>query len=514
MADPQPVADRLDLFPSTNLFSMDLHGSFRLRTELWHQLDMGLYPSPNRYGLQPSMEQDYAALRETTDIRFRLQPSLLITERATVHLDVDLFYMGAGRSGVSDYGDLLRQDFGVTAPGAFDDPTGSAFVRSMWVDFKVFHALQISLGRVPMHWGMGILENDGRDWDADGGDAVDGATFKFTMDNWEARITLDWPLEGKTAVNAWSPWGASYDLGDKDDLWQWRLHFASHEKGPKFRLDWGVYARFRLQEYSSTQEQGSGAGCSSDNPAIDRFNCDELYWRDALIVTPDFWIRLQAELNPVWDLVLEGELVGRYGTLSATQRFSGEDTSKTMYGIGGVVQGRLQSQRWKLGVEFGAASGDRGSKAFGIVDGYTIAEPDTSMWEGSTVAANHTVTSLALHPLYRPDLILFRRVIGAVTNAWYLKPSVEWSAVRWGSDSRFFLDLSVLYAAAFVEESTPGNDGPLGLETTLTAGLDVGRHVQARLQGAVLVPFEGLSGGSRIEDPLPWVGRFVLNFPF
>lgn len=513
-ADPSGLGDRLSIFPGTSLFVVDLDGSFRFRTELWHQMDMGLYPAVNGYGVVVPQGQDPSDLRETADFRLRLQPALHISERATIHMDVDLFAMGAGQSATSDFAAQLYRDYGMQTFSAFDDPLGSARVRALWVDFRLFHALQISLGRVPMHWGMGILENNGAELDSDGGDAWDGATFRLNLDRMEFRVTVDWPFEGTQETNPYAPWGAAYDVGDKDDLWQWRLHFLNYETGQNFRLDWGIYARFLLQEYSSPGGDALSGTCVSPYPWLSVFNCDEMFWRDAFIMTPDFWIKATFTLPHDWNLTLEGELLARYGTLSASQRFDGKDTSKTLYGVGGVFKAQAESPKWALRFEFGAASGDKGSTGFGILDANNVAQPDDSMWEDSAVASNHTITSLALHPNYHTDLILFRRVIGGVTNAWYVKPSLQWTAVRWGDTSRFFIDLATLYAAAFVAEVTPGNASPLGVETDLTLGLDAGPNVSCRLQAGMLFPMAGLADGSVLNDPLPWTVRMIFAFPF
>ena len=520
-ADEEGLSDRYELAPETSLFSIELDGSFRWRTELWKDIDLGLYPFHNAYGIMPPLGSDAGSsgqpVRETTDIRFQLKPSLHISERATVHSTIDLFSIGAGSGGFSDIATQMGNAYGVPQPGDFGNPLDSASIRHLWVDIRLFHLLTIQLGRVAAHWGMGILENDGRDLDGDGGDAFDGVTFRLNLpDGMWGSVTLDWPLEGAQVQSPFAPWGTAYDIGDKDDIWQWRLRFVSEAQNTQapVQFSWGVYARFLMQEYSSPGGDSPSGGCVADYPFQSVYNCDEVFWRDAFVMTPDAWMKLTARIAPDYWLHLEAEIVGRYGTMTATQRFSGKDSGKTLYGVAGAGRITLETPAIEAEVEFGAASGDTGSHAFGVLDRPVVAEPDDSQWEQSPVASNETITSFAFNPGYRVDQILFRRGVGAVTNAFYVKPRLRYLPLPIGDDGGLWVQASVMYAQAFVAESTPGNATGLGVETDLTVGLDLGSHVQARLQGAVLVPMSGIKDGSYIDNLLPWTGRFILNFSF
>ena len=153
--------------------------------------------------------------------------------------------------------------------------------------------------------------------------------------------------------------------------------------------------------------------------------------------------------------------------------------------------------------------------AFGVLDRPVATEPDYSAWsEGSPVRTNDYVTSFVLHPNFLTDQILYRRIIGAVTNSFYLRPNMKYTL--WGEgDSSLWVKGSVMYAMAFVPSATPGDASSLGLETDLSLGAHFTHHVEARLEGGVLVPGEGLEQAtSKLESPLPWAARLFLNFSF
>ena len=64
---------------------------------------------------------------------------------------------------------------------------------------------------------------------------------------------------------------------------------------------------------------------------------------------------------------------------------------------------------------------------------------------------------------YRVDLILWRRLIGTVTDGWYLKPTFRWEALE-----GLNVSAQVVYSQAIYAQSTPsGTNRPLGIELDL-----------------------------------------------
>jgi uncharacterized protein (TIGR04551 family) len=522
LAQNRDISDRAEGFPSKDTIKLDIHGSVRWRTELWSDVHLGLAPQVNKYGIYPPLSADGGSgvLRETTDIRFRLKPIFHIGEKADIKGVVDLLDVRAGDGGYAGLPGLMAQSFGIDKPASMQSPHESIMVRGLWAEVFIAHLITMQVGRVPAKWGMGLVENDGSFTpDANGVDAVDGITLsaKFGKNRsmWAA-ASLDFPLEGTSMQSPWAPWGASYDVADMDDIWQWRLKFTSkpkaNEKGSFFW--WGLFARIRWQDYTSAGGNSGAEACRAAPDFQPLFDCAEFFWRDAFFFTPDGWIKASARLSSNLYLDFEAEVAARYGDMSATQAFSGEDTGKTLFGFGGVLRTGLRWDGWKAGIETGAASGDEGADAFGILDRPVVAEPDTSAYEFSPVAGNDTVTSFLLHPNFVTDMILFRSVIGGVTNAFYIKPKIEIPLFRRG-ENRIWFHASAMYAMAMVPSSTPGDSRALGLETDFGVSAKLTKHAEAHLEGGVLFPGEGISGGpTALADPVPWSARLLVNFSF
>ena len=106
------------------------------------------------------------------------------------------------------------------------------------------------------------------------------------------------------------------------------------------------------------------------------------------------------------------------------------------------------------------------------------------------------------HPNYRIDRILFREIIGTITDAFYLRPHASLTLVEHPS-GRLKLSLAGIFSMALEASSTPGNDALLGLELdpTLSYENDEGWSIVAGY--AVLFPFGGLSNPDLGLDAQP-----------
>jgi len=507
------ISERSALFPSTSLFLIDINGSFRSRAELWKDVDMGLVPVPNRWGVYPDISGE-RGVRATTDFRLRLDPVLHVGERARIHTRVDLFSVQAGEGGYSESSMAMLDNWAIPSPGSIDSPLDSAYVRMLWGEMELFHLLTVRAGRLPAHWGLGILENDGSDVEVDGGDAVDGVELSAHLP-WGlwAALSFDFPLEGRAVQSAFAPWESGIDAGDFDDIIQWRFKVSMDlgDRASGNYFSWGLYNRVRFQDFSSLGPLSPYEECQLYDWAP-QYGCTELYWRDAVVWTPDLYLDASAMVTPTLAFTVKAEVAGRYGTLSGT-RFVTEPSSRTLYGVGGALRARIEGPRFKAGVEAGGASGDAESLAFGILDEPIIGEPDSTPGSSGSAATNSTLTSFALNPNFVTDRILFRRVVGAVTNSFYVKPSASLTLIERG-DTTLAFNASALYAMAFVASATPGEANPLGVEANAGLSARFGEHVLFSLDGAVLVPMEGIKDASTLSDPLPWAGRLLLDFSF
>lgn len=503
---------------------LEAAGSFRWRLEVWRGMDMGLQPLANPFGIYRQVYDSGvnpgtrgSSWRETSDLRLRLEPSLRLGDRAAIHTRIDVMDVVAG----SGIGNGLLGRGGVGAPAAGPSMSGSLgfvdtiAVRGLWLDLDLFSFIGLRLGRIPTQWGLGMLENRGDCAWCDKGDYFDTLGIRATpLDLAMFEIDFDFPLEGSVgrAAMDW-PFAPDIDRADADDVWQIRIK-ASSLKGPEpvpgAGFQWGGYARFRWQDYSTSGQDLQKPSCAPDGLGDLPFECVELFYKKAFFITPDMWIQMGWDVGP-GILYLAAELAGQYGSFKATQATDKTDTSKEFLGGGGLVRLWWESARMKFTFEGGIASGDGDADAFGVYDGYVSAVPDLSHEDWETVRRNDFVTAWMFNPSYLVDSILFRHVVGAVTNAWYLKPAADVALWR-TRDKGLAVTGSVMYAGAVMPRQTPGGRSALGLEAEL--GLRFRwDHVEASFTGTGLVPFGAFDHGGGLPAPA-WLLRTGLVVSF
>ena len=96
-------------------------------------------------------------------------------------------------------------------------------------------------------------------------------------------------------------------------------------------------------------------------------------------------------------------------------------------------------------------------------------------------------------------MILWRELLGNVTDAWYLKPSMKWDIA-----GGLALDAAVIYSQAIYGSSTPDSTGrhsgalPLGIEldTKLSYASDDG--LRTWFSWGMLQPLNAFGGGNSL----------------
>jgi uncharacterized protein (TIGR04551 family) len=195
--------------------------------------------------------------------------------------------------------------------------------------------------------------------------------------------------------------------------------------------------------------------------------------------------------------------IGDPGPYSATVDWHGRQL--LLRQLGGAVRAGYQvaPNKVTLGGELGFASGDpapgfgnrpgqlSGTASSGSeVTGYGALEgPQYDPARGDRVIRN-----FRFNPGYRIDMILWREIIGQVTDAWYVKPTLRWDIL-----SGLAFDAQLVYSQAIYGSSTPSATSatsghkPLGLEvdTKLAYGTDDG--FAGWLQYGVLFPLSGFN---------------------
>ena len=208
-------------------------------------------------------------------------------------------------------------------------------------------------------------------------------------------------------------------------------------------------------------------------------------------VASDVWLRLS---GPWGRVEAEGAIVaGRFDEPSLIPGvFLREDAESLQWGAALESEFFVMPNVFDLGLDLGVASGDP-APGFGALPRTTTGPGQPGDLDGAQLAPpfDRRVDNFRFHPNYRPDRILFREIIGTVTDAFYLRPHLRWTMVSHPS-GRLRLSLAGVASFALESSSTPGGSNLLGVELdpTLSYENDEGWSIVGAY--AVLFPLEGL----------------------
>jgi len=460
------------------LFEMD--GYFRFRTDWFKNFNLGfdddpaLGGAPFRESIGCGSTTSGAPCSEThksANTRLRLEPVINIDERTSVHVQVDVFdnlVMGSTPDGLFGDGTPSPTNIPVTAFSGGQAPpqagrnnnVDSVVVKRAWAEVMTPLGL-LKFGRQPSHWGMGILANAGGadpfhgtyDLDSDYGDSADRLMFGTMIPGTEYRfaVATDWSATSPTAAHSdiftnrydGQPW----DLDDKDDVSQWVFVIARLDSPADFQdlldqgqkaLNYGSYFVYRTQAWDYNPSYTLGA---APDPA-------RYVRRDAKAYIPDVWLHFG---HKKFDFELEA--VGIFGSIDELDDL-GISESLDVRQYGGVARAnyKLVDDKLNLTLEVGFASGDQW-------DNSPQGSTNVRDARGLPGEGDNTVSAFRFDFDYEVDLILFRELLGTVTNATYVKPSLSYELTR-------SLKFKVQSVASFanVPVATPGNGSMYGIE--------------------------------------------------
>ena len=497
----------------------ELDGYLRLRSDYMHQffLGQGYYAPANSgvpgigYGLPPfpvplDCPRPSAMMTAETippncpskniggaNLRFRLEPTLNVTDQVRIHAQIDVLdntIMGStpdSLAGIEGYNRPASTGTPLDQPGnaptqflaTTQDPPEvgqNGFVSSIrakraWAEVDTEFG-SIRFGRMPWHWGRGIFYNQGSCADCDVGTTVDRVMGLTTLYGHQLALAWDLGAQGPTtqqlSLGRNDPSGYQYDLSQNDDVLQ-LMGAITRIDNPvtlRERVDRGdIVVNYGLQVVYRQQgdivvpvqvpQTTTPAGPQPQTPTDVGATVPYGAWS----VTPDLWLKVNYKA-----LTLEFETIGIFGkiahpgTLAANQ-----DVPLSLAQLGWVAAGELRLYRDALfvGLETGGATGDQ-AEAPGQYLNYR--------WRFVQQPSNdRSINDFHFSPDYHVDEILFRHILGTVTNAIYIKPQTAyWFDL--GRTRALGLNGSVIYSMAQVPVSTPNNELMYGLEMDVGAG--------------------------------------------
>ncbi len=500
---------------------LEMEGYFRLRTDWFKNFHLGFTDDPTLGGAPfpraLSCSRTGAGCDNalsSTNMRLRLEPVFNIDEGTSIHVQADVFDnlvlgstpMNQDYSGV--YSDINQPPLGAFtvnegqgAPIANrNSDRDSLTIKRAWAEVAVPLGI-LKFGRQPNHWGMGMWNNSGAfdpisgnyDYDGDYGDNVDRVSFSAVVPGTSLRamIASDWnstALVSNQTSTGIGREGHPYDLEDGDDSNSWVGVISKMDSPQEFRdsvdrgdlaFNWGVYFEYKTQKWDTDLESFTLG--STPDPQT------QYVPRNLKTYSPDLWVKLG-----VGNILLEGEFGGHFGNLNSIddQGISGEHSIRSLGGVGRLtwkgVEGKL-----RLGIEGGYASGDQWDAKVGdrTVEGVTNIAYANQLGDPNVCNAQSSCTysRFMFDREYKVDMIMWRHLFGAVTNAIYAKPFLSYDLTK-----------SIMFKVANITSfankpiATPGNSEMYGTEFNGDLGYN-GHRLFAGISYGVLFPFGAMS---------------------
>lgn len=445
---------------------------------------------------------------KSSNIRMRLEPVINLDEKASVHMQIDVLdnlVLGATPEGSFNDGTARPTNIPVDAfsGGQVDPQAGRNYlydsirVKRAWAEVMTPLGL-LKFGRQPSHWGMGILANAGGedpfhgtyDLDSDYGDTADRLLFGTMIPGTEYRVAVgtDWAATGPTAAqadifrNRYD--GQPFDLDDADDVNQWLVVLARLDSPEDFQdtvdqgelaLNYGTYFVYRTQGWDYNPSLILGG--APDPAAFVR--------RDATAYIPDVWLRLG---HKKLEFEMEGvAIIGSIGSLSDVSSTLDEELKIRQFGGVAKVGYKMVDDKLRLGMELGYASGDQWDNSPAGRTNVRDARALPCLGLGSGVRCDDdTVSAFRFDFDYEIDLILFRELIGTVTNATYVRPTLAYDLTK---SINFKFQSVISFANKPV--ATPGNGSMYGVEFDADLGY-TNEGFFAGIAGGVLFPLSAM----------------------
>ncbi len=476
---------------------IELEGYSRLRTDFMHNFFLGQRyfenegissPFPRPLECQPTANRAATGACDKNhgagNLRLRLEPTINVTDQVRVMAQVDVLdntIAGSTPDSFVGFGDPpTGRTNRAPAPALYNTQyppevgqngyLSSIRAKRAWAEVQSEFGT-LSFGRMPWRFGRGILFNDGGCPDCDDGTTVDRIMARTRLYGHEAALSWDFGAQGLTSgmvrLGRDDPQGYPLDLSQRDDVFQLMGAITRIDEPEVLRerldrgdfvVNYGAQLVFRRQEDDVVLETMPTPGGQTPPPINpDDFSAGYTRAVNALLFLPDLWLKLAFR-----GLTVEMEATAVLGKMDRAGPLAvNPDQSLTLRQIGWVVASELRLYRdaFFVGLETGGATGDSAENPNTYLN-YRwkfVPQPETD---------NVRITDFRFSPDYHVDEIFFRRILGTVTNAIYVKPKIAyWLDLE--ENRKLGLSGAFIYSTPMVLVATPGNAHSYGLEMNL-----------------------------------------------
>jgi len=469
----------LEAPPST----VEIHGYFRVRGSLLYNLDLDRGPSPSGQLLYPVDPTDTTTqLLESADMRWRA--------------DLGLFAPWGGMALKARIDGLDNVQLGSLPDGI---PSASATQKDSQPAIKIRRVYAeistpfgyLAFGRMGNNWGLGMLANGGDCTDCDGGDSADRVAFVTPLAGHLWAVAYDLTGTGPFADNRATnkvvdvvPSAIVHTFTFAVTKWAGPDARTRRKNAGKVTGEWGTFLSYRFQ---------SGDVPATYLPTAQPVPIDEgqLMARGYSALASDLWLRFEGKVFRI-----EAEAAYLHAGVDQASLIPGvlyrEPVISNQFGAALETEFGDDKNEFRAGLDVGFASGDEapGFGAF-VRAGDGPAQPGDIDGPQANPPFDNEVNNFRFHPDYHVDRILFREIIGTVTDAIYLRPRVRYDLIT-GIRGTLTVALAGVVSFAAVASSTPSGAAPLGVELDPTLSYQSDFGFEAALEQGTLFPLAGL----------------------
>lgn len=500
----------------------EAHGYLRTRLEMFHDFTLGWDRLPNAMGMRMTDEMTYAGsgipwirnpdnftgwcnpvvdsmgtmtvpspptfcangTQIMANMRFRFEPELHPVDWVVIRSQLDVLdnlILGSTPEGGFTGG--FRSPF---APNNFfsttqispvyglNTLTDSILVRRAWAEATNSTLGTLRFGRMPWHWGLGMLQNAGNGLDSDYQTTVDriGYQGRYRPLNLFFGAAWDFQSAGVTSQRrAIDPGqGQPYDLSMYDNVHQVVAHAGRQMDVDDQRaaiarnevvVNAGGYVSYRWQFLSGEGVQIDRAtrGTLFDALEAGVINGSSstygagLARRDAWALTMDGWFQVLGRIFRI-----EGEVAYTRGFMySADNSAASQRNQYYISQFGALLEAEIRPiPRLRIELKTGYASGDPETEGLSYANGL------------QQFNADQLLTNFRFHPDYRIDLIFWRNIMRQFSGAYFFRPSAQYDFIADPDGNLFSGRVDVIWSRASEWISTRGNRADLGIEIDAT----------------------------------------------